>query len=77
MIHFEPVAAEHAERKKLYDDTRDLLLFGDLEGRGNPVATLRFHVGIAQRPDCLEAGLDAEANALGTAPLTLLMTAER
>ena len=54
------VAAEHGERNQLYDNTRDMLLFGNLEGRGNSIAGLRVHVAVALRADCVvEARLDA------------------
>jgi hypothetical protein len=53
------MAAEHAEGNQLYDNTRDVLLFGNSEGRGNSIAGLWVHVAVALRADCVEARLDA------------------
>ena len=53
------VAAEHAERNQFYDNAGDVLLFGNLEGRGSSIAALRVHVAVALRADHVEARFDA------------------
>ena len=58
------MAAEHAERNQLYDHTRNVLLFGNSKGSGNPIAVLGVHVGVALGAEYRREHLDSVADFL-------------